>query len=285
MNAVVKPTTVEPGVYPGLANDAYHASPGVSNSGLKDIDHSPRFFYSWHLDPKRPPRPVKPGQLEGPLLHCALLEPDEFDKRYVVGPTANRNTKTWKEWCEHNTKDGRFPIQGDQRETALAQAESAMRIADVAAAVAKGQSEVSAFWIDPATGVLCRCRPDFVHEAGAGVVLLDAKTYSNADPHDFSLQAARKDYHRQDAFYSDGYALAAAREVLAFIFVVIETEWPHLASAVMLDPPSRESGRMLYRRNLNTYAECLKTNTWPDYSGAIELVSLPKYAMEHTDGP
>jgi hypothetical protein len=284
MSAVVRPQQVRQGVYPGLSNDAYHASPGISNSGLALIDKSPRHYFAWNMDPSRPEAPERGGQLEGSLLHCALLEPDEFDKRYVLGPTLNRNTKAWKEWVEHNTKDGRYPIQGEQRDTAFAQAESARALPDVAAAVAKGQSEVSAYWNDPETGVLCRCRPDFVHEAGSGVVLIDAKTYSSADPHEFARQAARKGYHRQDTFYTDGYALASERSVLAFIFVVIEVEWPHAACAVMLDEPSRAAGRALYRRNLNTYAHCLKTNTWPGYSSAIELVSLPKYAMENNNG-
>ncbi len=280
MSAQIRPQRVQQGVYPGLTNDAYHASPGISNSGLALVDRSPWLYYSRTQNPKRPPETEKPGQLEGQLLHCALLEPDQFDKRYVLGPTFNRNTNKWKDWVAHNTKDGRYPIQGDQYEAAMAQAESARAIRDVADAVAKGDREVSAYWNDPVTGVLCRCRPDFVHEAERGVVLLDAKTYSDADPWEFARQAARKGYHRQAAYYSDGYAIASGRPVLAFVFVVIETEWPYAASAVMLDDASMAAGRNLYRRNLSRYAECLKTNTWPSYSSAIELVSLPQYALE-----
>lgn len=282
MSAQPRPQRVQQGVYPGLSNDAYHASPGISNSGLALVDRSPWLYWSRTQDPKRPPEPERAGQLEGSLLHCALLEPEEFDKRYVVGPSVHRGTKVWKEWCAAHTD--RIPIQSDQRETAFAQAESARAIKDVADAVSKGDREVSAYWNDPVTGVLCRCRPDFVHEAERGVVLLDAKTYSNADPWDFALQAARKGYHRQAAYYSDGYELASGRPVLAFIFVVIETEWPYAASAVMLDDASMAAGRALYRRNLDRYAACLQTNTWPSYSSAIELVSLPSYAMEKTDG-
>lgn len=280
MSAVIQPQRAQAGIYPGISNSAYHASEGISNSGLALIDKSPRHYYAWRLDPKRPPEPERGGQLEGTLLHCALLEPAEFEKRYVLGPTMHRGSKAWKEWVSHNTKDGRYPIQGEQYETAFAQAESARALPDVAAAVAKGASEVSAYWNDPVTGVLCKCRPDFVHDAGSGVVLLDAKTYSSADKFEFSRQAARKGYHRQDAFYSDGYALATQRPVLAFLFVVIEDEWPFSACAIMLDEPSRAQGRALYRRNVNAYADCLKHNTWPGYSSAIELVGLPKYAME-----
>lgn len=288
MSALVKgvvEANVQPGLYPGLANEVYHACPGISNSGLAQIDKSPWHYYSRCIDPKRPPAEEKPGQFEGELMHCALLEPDQFDTRYVLGPTLNRNTKAWKEWVAHNTQDGRVAIQGDQYEKAMAQAASARALPDVAAAVVSGDREVSAFWRDPVTGVLCRCRPDFVHDAGNNrVVLLDAKGYSSADPHEFARQAARKGYHRQAAYYSDGYALAAEVEVLAFVFVVVETEYPYAASAVMLDDESMAAGRTLYRRNLNSYADCLKKNIWPSYSSAIELVRLPNYAMENGDG-
>ena len=267
-----------PGLYRGVPIDEYHASSAISNSGLSLVNRSPWLYWSRTLDPTRPPPLEKAGQFEGELLHCALLEPDQFDLRYVVGPSVHRGTKTWKEWCAAHTD--RHPIQGDQRETAFAQADSARKIKDVADAVSHGDREVSVFWNDPLTGVLCRCRPDFVHEASRGVVLVDAKTYSNADPEDFARQCARKGYHRQAAFYTDGYTACTGREVLAFIFVVIETEWPYAASAVMLDKASMHAGRVLYRRNLNRYADCLKNNTWPSYSSAIELVSLPHYALE-----
>ncbi|MGV0016304.1 PD-(D/E)XK nuclease-like domain-containing protein, partial [Bordetella avium] len=122
---------------------------------------------------------------------------------------------------------------------------------DVAEALAAGVAESSAYWIDQETGVLCRCRPDWCHPAGeSGVILLDVKTFSDASPHEFSHQIARKRYHVQDAFYTDGYAAASGKTVLAFIFVAVQDAWPFAASAVMLDPRSQDQGRRDYRRNL-----------------------------------
>lgn len=264
-----------PNIYQGMANDAYHASPGISNSGLSDVLQSPWHYYARHLDPLRPIQTEKAGQLEGTLAHCAILEPDELDKRYAVGPTVNRNTKVWKEFVAAHPDQ--ICIQEEQYATACRQRDAVWALPDIAAALSNGKSEVSAFWNDPETGVLCRCRPDFVHEASAGVVLIDVKTYSDASPAEFSRQIARKGYYRQDAFYSDGYALASGRKVLAFLFVAVEMPWPNAASAVMLDADSIQAGRTMYRRALDTYAECLAKNEWPSYSTAIDLVSLPAY--------
>lgn len=276
--AVVEAAQPFSGVVKGLDATLYHASHALSNSGMTDLERSPAHYWSMHVDLERPPRREKAGQLEGNLLHCALLEPDEFAKRYAVGPSVNRNTKVWKEFVA--SQPDFVPIQLDQMETAFAQAASARAIPDVASALSSGHAEVSAFWRDPETGVPCRCRPDFVHETKAGVVLLDAKTYSSAQPAEFARQAARKLYHRQAAYYSDGYAIAASTTVLAFLFIAIETDYPYGASAIMLDDDALQAGRARYRRNLNLYAECLASGQWPPISTAIELVSLPAYALE-----
>ncbi|HDR9290581.1 TPA: PD-(D/E)XK nuclease-like domain-containing protein, partial [Burkholderia multivorans] len=46
-----------------------------------------------------------------------------------------------------------------------------------------------------------------------------------------------------------------------------------------LDEESLESGRTKYRKNLRTYAECMRTNTWPGYSTGIDIIRLPQWAL------
>lgn len=265
-----------------LTIEEYHAMPAISKSGLDSIDLSPAIFYARHVDPDRPPRGIKAGQLEGNLAHCAVLEPDEFDKRYVVGPSVNRNTKVWKEFVEANP--GRFAIQQDQSDTAWRQARSIFALPEVGDAFASGKPEVSAFWRDAETGAECRCRPDWVHPVGdESVILLDCKTYSIASANEFNKQVARKRYDVQAAFYSDGYAAASGKKVLGFVFVAVETEWPHASNAFMLDAQGIAAGCEKYQRNLRTYAECLRTSKYPGYSTGIQIISLPAWALATTE--
>ncbi|WP_052236203.1 PD-(D/E)XK nuclease-like domain-containing protein, partial [Bordetella avium] len=195
-----------PCVIKGQPIEQYHGGPGISKTGLDRINVSPANFYDLTMNPARPPEPQRKGQLEGQLAHCAILEPEEFATRYAVGPDVIRSTKEWKAF-EAALPAGVIGIKPDQRETAMRQAEAVRRLPDVAEALAAGVAESSAYWIDQETGVLCRCRPDWCHPAGeSGVILLDVKTFSDASPHEFSRQIARKRYHVQDAFYTDGYA-------------------------------------------------------------------------------
>lgn len=267
-----------PGIIPGLDIEEYHAMEPISKSGLDSIDLSPFIFYSRHRDPNRPKPREKSGQLEGSLAHCAVLEPKEFEKRYIVGKALNRNTKEWKEFVAAHPE--RTAIQPDQYEAACRQALSMRALPDVGGLLASGEAEVSAFWIDEETGAECRCRPDWVHPVGEdAVILFDLKTFSSASPSEFRRQVARKRYEVQAAFYSDGYAKASGKRVLGFIFGAVETEWPFAANAFMLDDDSLESGRQKYRANLSTYAYCMKTDKWPGYSTGIDVIRLPSWAL------
>ncbi|MCA8251804.1 PD-(D/E)XK nuclease-like domain-containing protein [Burkholderia sp. AU31624] len=262
--------------------DEYHARPEISKSQLDTLNVSPAHFWALHRDPNRPAPTTRGGQLEGNLAHCAILEPDEFDTRYMLGPSVNRNTKAWKDFVEANP--GRIAIQRDQYDTAWRQSDAVRALPEIREALSRGRAEVSAFWTDPATGVACRCRPDFEHDlTESSVLLVDVKTFSSAAPDEFRRQAARKRYHVQDAFYSDGYEAASGKEVRAFVFVAVETEWPFAAHAMMLDDMSREQGRADYARNLATYARCDAACEWPGYSKEITLITLPQWAFTNDE--
>ena len=280
MNAPAHPML---GLHHGLDINAYHGGPGISKSGLDKIARSPFHYWSHYRDPARPdeaPR-TSDADMAGALLHCALLEPEEFGKRYAVGPDVSRATKEWKAFAAETVAFGREPIKHAQRADAWAQAASIRKLPEIRSLLARGRAEVSAYWTDEATGELCRCRPDWVAEVGAGqVILLDAKTYSDASPDDFARQIARMRYHVQDAFYWDGYQHAAQVEVVGFVFLAVELKFPFAACPIAIDDDGREAGRREYRRDLDTYAECQRTNTWPGHPTTVQVVSLPNWAIK-----
>ncbi len=260
----------------------YHADESaVSRSQLDDIEHSPWIFFARNRAPGRPPRPAPTtAMFVGTLAHCAILEPDAFDTRYPIGPEVDtRAAKAWKEFAA-TLKPDQVGVKPSERALAFAQAESVRKVQPLQELLGKGDPEVSAYWTDETTGVRCRCRPDWVHPAGSGVILVDVKTAVSADPREFVRSIVNWNYHSQAAYYSDGFEAASGLPVHAFVFACCEKEWPYAASACMLTEDDLELGRRRYRRNLATYAECIRTGEWPGYGDNIHLLQLPAWAIK-----
>ena len=97
------------GIYHDISNEDYHAGDGVSKSQLDMVAKNPALL-QWIKS-----APVDTEKLKaldmGTALHCKLLEPDEFSKRFIIAPEFNRRTTAGKEAeaaflkdCEHTGK-------------------------------------------------------------------------------------------------------------------------------------------------------------------------------------
>lgn len=74
---------MEEGIYFGMPAEEYHAAPGLSHSGMRALAISPLEYWHQHLRPGRTPEAPTPAQGFGTALHCRLLEPAEFPRRYA----------------------------------------------------------------------------------------------------------------------------------------------------------------------------------------------------------
>lgn len=268
------------GLYYDVPNEVYQAGPGLSVSGLKRLRKSPFHFHApqvpGNLAPLASPTPA---MFNGTLTHCALLEPDRFDSRYLVGPEVSKNSNAWKDFAKHAADKGLEIISAQQRDAAFAQAASVRALPDVAELLTGGTSEVSCYWVDEETGVLCRCRPDrdFPIAYGTSAVLLDLKTCVDASPDGFGRQVANLHYDMQAAWYCDGYAIAADTEVSAMVFAAVENSFPFAAAAYMLDPEDIAAARRANRKLLRLYRQCEEINEWPGYPREMRRLSLPAW--------
>jgi len=71
----------------------YAAIRAVNISSLKYLEQSP-LLYRYRM---ANPEPRKQAFLIGGAFHCAVLEPDLFDKRYAVFDGTRRGS-AWEEW-------------------------------------------------------------------------------------------------------------------------------------------------------------------------------------------
>ncbi|WP_075180542.1 PD-(D/E)XK nuclease-like domain-containing protein [Pantoea sp. 1.19] len=268
---------MEPGIYYDISNEDYHGGPGISKSQLDDIAVSPA-IYQWRKG--APVDEEKTAALDlGTALHCLLLEPDEFSKRFEIGPEVNRRTTAGKEkekeFLERCEAEGITPITHDDNRKLKLMRESAMAHPIARWMLeAQGNAEASIYWSDRDTGVLSRCRPDKIITEFNWCI--DVKSTADIDRFKKDFYSYR--YHVQDSFYTDGYA-SQFGEIPTFAFLAVSTSiscgrFP--VQVFILDQLAKDAGRAEYKRNLQTYAECMSRNEWP----GIATLSLPYWAKE-----
>jgi exodeoxyribonuclease VIII len=257
----------------GMSNAEYHALPSISKSGL-DLIHRAPALYKWRRENRQDPTPA---MRLGTLTHTAVLEPERFAAEVMVAPKIDRRTSAGKaEWQAFQIEaEGRELIAADEMEKLLAIRDSVhAHPAAFKALFGNPTIEQSIFWTDPATGVDCRCRPDCVTAAG---VIVDLKTCRDASPAGFAKSIAQYRYHVQAAFYSDGYAAAFGEPPRGFVFIAVETEPPYLVGVYVSSAAMVDRGRIDYHADLETFRECLATDTWPGYSTSPLTLDLPKW--------
>ncbi|ECC5193380.1 hypothetical protein B5864_22990, partial [Salmonella enterica] len=274
------PDYIKPGIYFGVANEAYHAGPGVSKSQLDDIADTPA-IYLWRKNAPVDTEKTKPLDI-GTAFHCCTLEPDEFSNRFIIAPEFNRRTndgkreeKAFQESCASSGKTIITAEEGRKldlmRQSIMALPMGEWLLESV------GFCESSIYWEDTETGLLCRCRPDKIIPEYNWIV--DVKT--TADIHKFKTAFYDHRYHVQDAFYSDGYR-AEFGEIPTFVFLVVSTtiecgRYP--VEIFMMGDDAKLAGQHEYHRNLKTLAECTRNNDWP----TIKTLSLPRWAKENAN--
>lgn len=264
-------------------NMSYHADTArIGKSGLDLINKAPIIYWQKYLDPNRVWEDDQtPSMLLGSMSHCAVFEPAEFAKRYAVMPKIDRRTNAGKAAFEQFSAecqaDKLTAVTMDQYEAAMRTAEAVNKHPLVRQLLDMGGwSEQRVDFTDPRTGAACKLKADRITPSN---IIIDLKTTADASPEGFSKSCANYRYHVQDAWYSDGLAAASNAPVQAFIFVAVEPE-TGIVKPYTLDADSRALGREQYQANLDTYLECLRTNTWPAYGDEISELRLPSWAFK-----
>lgn len=266
---------MEPGIYHDIENDAYHSGPGVSKSQLDMVSKCPALL-SWQKAAPVDTQKLKELDM-GTALHCLLLEPDEFDRRFIVAPEFNRRTndgkaeeKSFLASCESS---GMTVMTSDEGRKLLLMRDSAMAHSGARWLLeADGHAESSIYWEDSETSELCRIRPD--KYLSQQPVIVDVKKVADMDRFPRHIEEFR--YHVQDAMYREGYRQHFG-EYPIFVFIAVsETidcgRYP--TRVFQLHEDDSQVGYELFQRDIQTYHECRLSGNW----GGIEEIRRPAWA-------
>lgn len=258
-------------------------------SGLKLMLRSPAHFAAWVADPSADKS--SPALEFGRAFHMATLEPDVFDRSYVVVPADAPRYPTaaqwnaaksspdslaakdwWREFNEANAGKERLALTDYER--ARRMAESVREHPVAAGLLVGGDREVTFRWRDEETGVACKARADLYL---GGEYLMDLKSCRDASHDGFARAVTTYQYSVQQAHYVSGIK-ACGDNIRWFLFLCVETDFPYVCQPYILDARAEELGFNLRTKAIKRQAECLRTGRWPGYSDEIAELSLPSYA-------
>ena len=265
-------------------NAEYHGyREAISKSRLANMSVCPAYF-KWCED-----NPTEPSEdmVLGSAFHKIVLEPDTFDKEFMIMPHFDRRTKEGRLGYENlmNKVQGECItlITKEQYDTICGMRDSIMAN-PYARKLINGNIEQSMYFTDDLTKVECKCRPDVWRKVADRVVITDLKSAKSVMPNDFMRDCVKYHYDLQTAMYRDGASkvLGVPKDNIDFVFIAVEKKPPYLLNIMQADTYVIQKGEADFREYIGTYAECKADGVFYGLNGKngiINTLSLPEYLI------
>lgn len=270
--------SIQDGIHKGLSRSEYESIPAVNQSTLKLFRKTAAHAREYMQHPQKPTEAMNLGN----AIHCAILEPAKFESNYIVAPKIDRRTALGKaEWVQFEEDNrGKEIISQDDYDVCKAMVLACYGDPVVTQLLSgPGTNELAVVWTDKETGMRCKALLDHVTSFAGYTAVIDLKSCGDASQSEFARSIAKYAYHEQAAFYLDGLNVLA-ENYRRFFFIAIEKVAPYGIAIYELEDESMKQGQIAFRKHLNQYAECVKTNIWPGYVSGICPIQIPTWAME-----
>lgn len=285
--------------YPSLSNEEYHDNAAISRSGILMFSQSPYKFWAHYLNPLRPPKKSTPAMEFGTAFHTFILEPNEFDKRYILEPEYLKspprvllknvgrpgyeaykaekakidfiNERTQENFLE--SSESKVVLTRNDYELLLAMQSSITTIEGVKQLIEGALYEHSFIWEDKESGLMLKARPDILHAN----MIVDLKTIANASTSYYRSVMTNEMYHIQGAIIQDGIREVQGRDIPNVINICCEKDYPYQIGVKIIGEKSLDIGRTQYKNILMEMKKCFDTDVWPSYEP--ETVELPNWLL------
>lgn len=275
---VTEPIVItEPGVYPCLPAEDYHAQThALSSSGARKLlaPSCPALFRHEQLNPPGPKKVFEIGTAAHRIVFGDGPEIVQVDHPIW-------NTNAIKAEVSEIREAGKIPLKAAEYEQVHAMAEK-LREDETAAALFNplaGRAEQSLFWTDEPTGTLLRSRLDWLpFPTGRRMILGDYKTAAKVDFDSIEKAVNEHGYHQQDAWYRTAVQALGLADDVTFVFIFQMKDPPYLVTPVELRSVTVDVGHYLNRDAINLFAECTASGRWPGFTEGIAYLGLPPWA-------
>ena len=268
-------------------NEQYHANPAISHSKLECYRRRPALYYKKYIA-KTLPQPEESGAFRlGSAVHCTVLEPKQFDARYVRKPECDRRTKEGKiQFAEFSAQHaGKTFLDGDELDQVGAMREAVAAHPIASQLLADGMPETT--WRQPQSNALgaLQCRTDWFSSLGCEIsegepYVLDIKTVESLDSdafRNFERAAFSYGYHRQAGFYLPLINEIFKRPVTRMYYVAVEKVEPFGVAVYKLSDDAVARGQDENIADLVRLRRSLETNEWPNIDPTLHELKMPAW--------
>lgn len=267
------------------SNAEYHARSAIGNSMLSTFLSSPRLFEAKHVLGQLVDEDRETNALDvGTGTHTWCFEPESFESHIAVVPAevldkaGKRNGNAYREW---EAKQNGKAILNEKEWDRVRAMRRALHAHPVAGELIRSatEREQTILWQCSYSGLERKIRMDLATSYLKRRLIADLKTSSDHTPEGFSKSMARYGYHRQAAFYREGWH-AAHGEWLDYVLIVVSSKPPHVVRVYHLDDNTVQKGREQVCDGLMRLAECYRTGDWSEPGEKIIAeLSLPRWAF------
>jgi len=270
-----QPEGIQPGIYENMSDEDYHNDPALGSSGLKTLLCNPQKFWyeSRALNPKYEGLDTKACK-NGRAIHTLLFQETLFDAQFTI-----------KEGKESSTMEG---VLGEGEYDSMVKSVDVIRNHPrFSRLIIGGKAEISIFWRDKETGVMCKVRFDYLTQ-GSDAWGIDYKS-TNADIWDVrsvSRTITKYGYDISASMYLEGMQKAGLGDHSTFMLLFQQKKPPYIPRTLLLDKeildtsyPCFRKGLELYKYNIEKYG----TTKWASGIDDVECVTLDDLPSWHID--
>jgi exodeoxyribonuclease VIII len=243
-----------------IVNDETYFADGmyVTNSMLKQLmtGSTMRLEHYINMEHKE-----SEALLVGSAFHCYLLEPEDFDKRYVYAPKIDKRTKAGKEMYAAFLEDigDRKAIPAHYEHSFECMYDNITRNLNANHLIQEAEGrETIHFWEDVKTGLKCKGKVDIEGKD----YLVDIKTTSKgADLESFNKFVNDYKITQQAAFYLNG------TQKKAFYFIMVELKAPFGVGIYKMSDKAIEFGNKQVESTISLYSKYINEELSSDLNG------------------
>jgi exodeoxyribonuclease VIII len=218
----------------------------LSYSSLKEFAKSPAHYVEYLRRERKP----TPAMAFGSLIHCLLLQPNEFGKQFIVMPNIDRRTKEGKALYESflAQTEGKEIITEEQYEEANNLINKAIAEPHIADAI-QGCNSFEKEWRAEINGLPFRG----FFDGEADDYILEVKTANDASHKTIINDFYNRSYHIQAGLYSH----ISGKPIK---YLLIETNAPYNISLADVDPSFNQYGITQAVKLIEDFKSCMENN-------------------------